>query len=71
MSFLSPFFTEKTLITILKVIPLNRDVHELIIWKIIDGMVIDIISDILSCEEIVEFDDEIYYYHNYYYDVFE
>ena len=35
------FFTEKRLITILKVIPLNRDMKELICWKIIDGMLID------------------------------
>ncbi|KAG5577376.1 hypothetical protein H5410_057510 [Solanum commersonii] len=36
-----------------------------------NGMVIDIVYDILSCKEIVEFDDEIYYYHNYYYDILE
>jgi len=38
---ISMFFTEKRLITILKVIPLNRDMKELICWKIIDGMLID------------------------------
>ncbi|KAG5619553.1 hypothetical protein H5410_004771 [Solanum commersonii] len=32
---LAPFFTDKTLVTILKVVPLNRDVQELILWKII------------------------------------
>ncbi|KAG5630953.1 hypothetical protein H5410_002670 [Solanum commersonii] len=37
MSFLA-FFPDKDLVTILKVIPLNRDVQEFIIWKIIDGM---------------------------------
>ena len=38
---ISMFFTEKRLITILKVIPLSRDMKELICWKIIDGMLID------------------------------
>ncbi|KAG5595779.1 hypothetical protein H5410_037011 [Solanum commersonii] len=32
------FFTEKRLITILKVLPFNRDIKELICWKIIDGI---------------------------------
>ncbi|KAG5590575.1 hypothetical protein H5410_041089 [Solanum commersonii] len=35
---ISLFFTEKKLITILKVLPLNREMKELICWKIIDGM---------------------------------
>ena len=38
---ISMFFTEKRLITILKVIPLNRNMKELICWKIIHGMLID------------------------------
>jgi len=45
---ISLFFTEKRLITILKVLPLNRDMKELICWKIIDGMVMDLF---LSIEE--------------------
>ncbi|KAG5576991.1 hypothetical protein H5410_057125 [Solanum commersonii] len=36
---ISLFFTKKSLITILKVLPLNRHMKELICWKIIDGMV--------------------------------
>lgn len=39
---ISMFFIEKRLITILKVIPFNRDLKELICWKIIDGMLIDL-----------------------------
>jgi len=65
MSFLSPFFTDKTLVTILKAVPLNRDVQELIIWKIIDHMVMDTFS-IHNIEEVIDFDDENYYYENYY-----
>ena len=38
---ISLFFTEKRLITILKILPLNRDLKELICWKIIDEMVMD------------------------------
>ncbi|KAG5619559.1 hypothetical protein H5410_004777 [Solanum commersonii] len=38
MRFLAPFFTDKTLVTILKVVLLNQDVHELILWKIKDHM---------------------------------
>jgi len=45
---ISLFFTEKRLITILKILPLNRDLKELICWKIIDGMVMDLF---LSIEE--------------------
>ncbi|KAG5572428.1 hypothetical protein H5410_062194 [Solanum commersonii] len=44
MSFLNPFFTDKTLVTILKVVPLNRDVKEIILWKIIDSMMMDIFT---------------------------
>jgi len=65
MSFLSPFFTDKTLVTILKVVPLNRDVQEEIMWKIIDDMLRDVYS-IHMIEEIVNFDNELYYYNNYY-----
>ncbi|KAG5609774.1 hypothetical protein H5410_021055 [Solanum commersonii] len=36
---ISLFFTKKRLIIILKILPLNRDLKELICWKIIDGMV--------------------------------
>ncbi|KAG5619555.1 hypothetical protein H5410_004773 [Solanum commersonii] len=49
----APFFIDKTLVTILKVVPLNRDVHELILWKIIDHMVMDIFT-IHNIEETCE-----------------
>uniref|UniRef100_M1DGM3 Reverse transcriptase/retrotransposon-derived protein RNase H-like domain-containing protein n=1 Tax=Solanum tuberosum TaxID=4113 RepID=M1DGM3_SOLTU len=51
---ISLFFTEKRLITILKVLPLNRDFKELICWKMIDGMVIDLF---LSIEEATTYYD--------------
>jgi len=51
---ISLFFTEKRLITILKILPLNRDLKELICWKIIDGMVMDLF---LSIEEANTYHD--------------
>jgi len=65
MSFLNPFFTDKTLVTILKVFPLNQDVQEIILWKIIDSIVMDIFT-IYNCEEVIDFDDQNYYYQDYY-----
>jgi len=61
---ISPFFTNKTLITILKVLPLNRDTKELICWKIIYGMMTDIFAH--NIEEIIDIGDQNYYYQNYY-----
>ncbi|KAG5605637.1 hypothetical protein H5410_027129 [Solanum commersonii] len=43
---ISMFFTEKRLITILKILHFNQDIKELICWKIIDGMLIDLFQSI-------------------------
>jgi len=53
MSFLD-FFPDKDLVTILKAVPLNRDLKELILWRIIDGMVIDIVNDYMIEQELYE-----------------
>jgi len=53
MSFLD-FFPDKDLVTILKAVPLNRDLKELILWKIIDGMVIDIVNNYMIEQELYE-----------------
>ncbi|KAG5594633.1 hypothetical protein H5410_035865 [Solanum commersonii] len=59
----SLFLSEKWLITILKVLPLNRDKKELICWKIIDGMILDFFNDpIRVVEEIIMFEDMDDYY---------
>ncbi|KAG5595419.1 hypothetical protein H5410_036651 [Solanum commersonii] len=50
MSFYTIFIDEKTLITILKVIPLNEDLQEFIICKIIN----DIIREDFSIHEYEE-----------------
>jgi len=61
MGFLD-FFPDKDLITILKAVPLNRDLKELILWKIIDGMVIDIVNNYMIEQELYErfYCDEVY-----------
>ena len=53
MGFLD-FFPDKDLVTILKAVPLNRDLKELILWKIIDGMVIDIVNNYMIEQELYE-----------------
>ncbi|KAG5605211.1 hypothetical protein H5410_026703 [Solanum commersonii] len=56
--FLSREYIQNQLITILKVLPFNQDLKELICWKIIDGMLIDLFQ---SIEEA----------NNFYYDTME
>jgi len=53
MGFLD-FFTNITLVTILKVVPLNRDLQERILWRIIDGMVMDIVANYMIEQELYE-----------------
>ncbi|KAG5592167.1 hypothetical protein H5410_042681 [Solanum commersonii] len=53
MAFLD-FFTDITLVTILKAVSLYRDLQERILWKIIDGMVMDIIADYMIEQELYE-----------------
>jgi len=68
MSFYAPFFDKKTLVVILKVIPLNRDLQELILWEIITDIIREDFS-IHDFEEIINIDDENYYHD--YYDTYE
>ncbi len=65
MTFFAPYFSDKTLITILRILPLNRDMKEEILWKIIDDMLRDVFA-VQLIEEIINFDDELYYYNEYY-----
>ncbi|KAG5580831.1 hypothetical protein H5410_051458 [Solanum commersonii] len=44
--FLSREYIQNELITILKILPFNQDIKELICWKIIDGMLIDLFQSI-------------------------
>jgi len=53
MSFLD-FFPDKDFVMILKAVPLNRDLQELILWRIIDGMVMDIVDDYMIEQELYE-----------------
>jgi len=53
MSFL-PFFNDKTLVAILKAVPLNRDIQEWILWRIIDGMMMDVVTNYMIEEELSE-----------------
>ncbi|KAG5594618.1 hypothetical protein H5410_035850 [Solanum commersonii] len=59
----SLFLSEKRLITILKALHLNRDMKDLICWKIIHGMILDFFNDpIRVIEEIIMFEDMDDYY---------
>ena len=53
MGFLD-FFPDKDLVTILKAVPLNRDLQEHILWRIIDGMVMNIVDDYMIEQELYE-----------------
>ena len=53
MGFLD-FFPDKDLVTILKAVPLNRDLQERILWRIIDGMVMDIVANYMIEQELYE-----------------
>ena len=53
MGFLD-LFPDKDLVTILKAVPLNKDLKELILWKIIDEMVIDIVNNYMIEQELYE-----------------
>ena len=61
MGFLD-FFPDKDLVMILKAVPLIRDLKELILWKIIDGMVIDFVNNYMIEQELYErfYCDEVY-----------
>ena len=60
MSFYTTFIDENTLVTILKIIHLNRDLHELILCEIINDIIREDFS-IHNFEEIINIDEEIYY----------
>lgn len=68
MSFYTTFIDEKTLVTILKIIPLNKDLQELIIYEIINDIIREDFS-IHDYEDVVDIDDDNYY--SDYYDIFE
>ena len=53
MGFLD-FFPDKDLVRILKAVPLNRDLQELILWRIIDGMVMDIVNNYMIEQGLYE-----------------
>jgi len=60
MSFYTVFFDEKILVTILKIIPLKRDLQELILCEIINNIIREDFS-IHYYKEIIDIEEDNYY----------